>query len=89
MESMSMTEGIALICSVVATGAGGLVWVVRSMMKPLQVTVEANQRDMIGAIERNTDALHEIKVLVKEHEVRLDEHNNRITRIEVKHEVEM
>lgn len=86
MNNMTMLEGIALICSVVATGAGGIVWVVSAMMKPLKVTVAMNQEQMVSAIDRNTEALTEIKTLMREHETILENHHTRLTVIETRHE---
>lgn len=87
MNNMTMAEGVALICSVTALGAGALIWVVKAMMDPLRESVRGDREKLELLIANNTEAMRDLKVMMREHDVRLDDHHTRLTIIETKHEV--
>lgn len=84
---MSMTDGIYVAIVILTTGTGGVLWLIAAMTAPIKKTIEGNAVTMKVVIDNNTAAMEKIMRLVDDHEARLDEHHDRISKIEIVHEL--
>jgi uncharacterized sodium:solute symporter family permease YidK len=69
-------EDILASCAVVTVLAGLFLWANKSMLAPFKVLISAN-----------TDAMQSLKELVTVHAEKIDDHGERIAKIEAKHSV--
>ena len=69
-------EEILAICAVATVLGGIFLWVTRSTLAPFKILIAANN-----------DIMTSLKELVANHTDRLDDHGQRITKIETKHSV--
>jgi hypothetical protein len=84
---MTMSEGIQAGLAILIAGSGGIIWIVGAMIAPVKKAVEGSEKTMKVVIDNNTRAMEKLVALVDQHEDRLDDHHDRIARIETIHDV--
>ena len=84
---MTMTEGLYVMLAILTAGSGAVIWIVAIMTMPIKKAIEHNEAKLREVIEGNTKVIERVMCLVDDHEARLDEHHDRISKIETVHEM--
>lgn len=73
---MNTLELVGIVLTAASLLAGLVVWVIKALMAPLKVV-----------IENNTRVMERIEAKLEDHSDTLDDHGNRLTKIETEHRV--
>jgi uncharacterized protein YeeX (DUF496 family) len=89
---MTMSQGIEMGLAMLGAGSTALVWVVAAMLAPVKKDIKASDDRMQllianikVSIDNSTAVMMDIKQMSKDHEDRLDDHHDRIAKIETVH----
>lgn len=73
---MDLVDIIGIVLTAASLLAGLVIWVIKVLMAPLKVV-----------IENNTRVMERIEAKLDDHSDTLDDHGNRLTKIETEHNV--